>query len=52
MQQISISRICDSDENKSKGIIADKKISQVCSADESKSESVIDNEISTEESES
>ena len=51
MQQIPILHVCDSDEIKSNGIIADKNIPQVCYMDESKSESVLANEISTEESE-
>ena len=51
-QQILISHVCDSDERKSKGILADENLFQVCYTDESESESVIVDERSTEESES
>ena len=37
MQQIPISYVCDSEDSKSKGIIADKNLSQVCSTDECES---------------
>ena len=42
--------VCDSDENKSKEVLADETLSQVCYTNESKSESVIVNESYTEES--
>ena len=48
-QQILISHVCDNDERKSKGIIADKNLLQVCSMNESESESVVVNESSTED---
>ena len=50
-QQIKISQICDSNESKSKGIIADEKLLKFCSMDKGKPESVIIDESSMEESE-
>ena len=51
-QQILIYQVWDLDKSESKGIIADKNLLQVFSMDERESESVINNEISTEKSES
>ena len=51
-QEILILYVCDSDERKPKGIIADEILSRACYMDKSKSESIIVNESSFEESES
>ena len=50
-QQVQISHVCDSDESKSKGIIADETLLQVCSTDNSEPESVIADGSYTEDSE-